>query len=73
MATTYKGEEYLQCVISGTSSDSSHFSSSLDPEEKDTLIDVINKLLEDKSTLVAGSAVQAFEEVCPERFDLIHK
>ena len=23
--------------------------------------------------LVAGSAIQAFEEVCPERIDLIHK
>ncbi|VDN09763.1 unnamed protein product [Dibothriocephalus latus] len=46
---------------------------SLDPEEKETLIDVIDKLLADKSTLVAGSAVQAFEEVCPDRFDLIHR
>ena len=25
------------------------------------------------SQLVAGSAIQAFEEVCPERIDLIHK
>lgn len=23
--------------------------------------------------LVAGSAIQAFEEICPERIDLIHK
>nr|VZI16772.1 unnamed protein product [Spirometra erinaceieuropaei] len=46
---------------------------SLDPEEKETLIEVIDKLLADKSTLVAGSAVQAFEEVCPDRFDLIHR
>lgn len=46
---------------------------SLDPEQKDQLIEVIEKLLADKTTLVVGSAVMAFEEVCPERIDLIHK
>ncbi|KAM9568885.1 AP-3 complex subunit beta-2 isoform 11-T11 [Salvelinus alpinus] len=46
---------------------------SLDPEQKDCLIEVIEKLLADKTTLVAGSVVMAFEEVCPERIDLIHK
>ncbi|XP_074650639.1 AP-3 complex subunit beta-2-like isoform X2 [Tubulanus polymorphus] len=46
---------------------------SLDPEQKDILVEVIEKLLADKTTLVAGSAIQAFEEVCPERTDLIHK
>ncbi|XP_018099942.1 AP-3 complex subunit beta-1 isoform X2 [Xenopus laevis] len=46
---------------------------SLDPEQKDMLIEVIEKLLKDKSTLVAGSVVMAFEEVCPDRIDLIHK
>ncbi|KAJ7335879.1 hypothetical protein JRQ81_013820 [Phrynocephalus forsythii] len=46
---------------------------SLDPEQKELLIEVIEKLLKDKSTLVAGSVVMAFEEVCPERIDLIHK
>lgn len=46
---------------------------SLDPEQKDCLIEVIEKLLKDKTTLVAGSAVMAFEDVCPERIDLIHK
>ncbi|XP_020659722.2 AP-3 complex subunit beta-1 isoform X1 [Pogona vitticeps] len=45
---------------------------SLDPEQKELLIEVIEKLLKDKSTLVAGSVVMAFEEVCPERIDLIH-
>uniref|UniRef100_A0A674PEE6 AP-3 complex subunit beta n=1 Tax=Takifugu rubripes TaxID=31033 RepID=A0A674PEE6_TAKRU len=45
----------------------------LDPEQKDQLIEVIEKLLADKTTLVAGSVVMAFEEVCPERIDLIHK
>ncbi|CAH1404204.1 unnamed protein product [Nezara viridula] len=46
---------------------------SLDPEQKDELVHVIEKLLSDKTTLVVGSAVMAFEEVCPERIDLIHK
>lgn len=46
---------------------------SIDPEQKDQLVEVIEKLLADKTTLVAGSAIQAFEEVCPERIDLIHK
>ncbi|KAG8197187.1 hypothetical protein JTE90_011345 [Oedothorax gibbosus] len=46
---------------------------SLDIEQKDQLIEVLEKLLSDKTTLVMGSAVMAFEEVCPERIDLIHK
>uniref|UniRef100_A0A8C2I1Z0 AP-3 complex subunit beta n=1 Tax=Cyprinus carpio TaxID=7962 RepID=A0A8C2I1Z0_CYPCA len=45
---------------------------SLDPEQKDQLIEVIEKLLADKTTLVAGSVVMASEEVCPDRIDLIH-
>jgi len=46
---------------------------SLDPEMKDELISIIEKLLADRTTLVIGSAAMAFEEVCPERIDLIHK
>lgn len=46
---------------------------SLDVEQKEELISVIEKLLSDRTTLVVGSAVMAFEEVCPERVDLIHK
>lgn len=46
---------------------------SLDDEQKEELISVIEKLLSDRTTLVVGSAVMAFEEVCPERVDLIHK
>lgn len=46
---------------------------SLDPELKEDLVSIIEKLLADKTILVAGSAIQAFEEVCPERIDLIHK
>ena len=39
---------------------------SLDPEQKEELVAVIEKLLGDRTTLVVGSAVMAFEEV---RFD----
>ncbi|KAK7499691.1 hypothetical protein BaRGS_00009032 [Batillaria attramentaria] len=46
---------------------------SLDPETKEQLVEVLERLLGDKTTLVAGSAIQAFEEICPERTDLIHK
>jgi len=46
---------------------------SLDPEQKDALVEIIEKLLQDKTTLVAGSVIYAFEDVCPERIDLIHK
>lgn len=49
------------------------FPFSLDPEQKEDLVQLIEKLLSDKTTLVVGSAVMAFEEVCPERIDLIHK
>ncbi|KAG5667756.1 hypothetical protein PVAND_015726 [Polypedilum vanderplanki] len=45
----------------------------LDPEQKEELILVIEKLLSDRTTLVVGSAVMAYEEVCPERIELIHK
>ncbi|KAA3672577.1 AP-3 complex subunit beta [Paragonimus westermani] len=45
---------------------------SLDPDEKSHLVEVIELLLADKTTLVIGSAVHAFEEICPERLDLIH-
>jgi len=46
---------------------------SLDQDQKEELIQVLEKLLSDKTTLVVGSAVMAFEEVCPDRIDLIHK
>jgi len=45
---------------------------SLDPSQKEVLLECIDKLLKDRSPLVLGSAVAAFEEVCPDRFDLIH-
>ncbi|KAA0197845.1 AP-3 complex subunit beta [Fasciolopsis buskii] len=46
---------------------------SLEPREKVQLIEIIERLLADKTTLVVGSAVRAFEEVCPEHLELIHR
>ena len=46
---------------------------SLDPEMKEELINILEKLLADRTTLVIGSAVMAFEEVCPDKIELIHK
>ena len=46
---------------------------SIDPDQKEELVSLIEKLLGDRTTLVVGSAVMAFEEVCPERTELIHK
>ena len=45
----------------------------VDEERKEELVDVIVLLLNDKSTLVLGSAVAAFIEVCPDRYDLLHE
>jgi vesicle coat complex subunit len=41
--------------------------------EKEMLIEVLDKLLHDRTSLVLGSTIMAFEEICPDRFDLIHK
>ena len=66
---------------------------SIDSDQKEELVGLIEKLLADRTTLVVGSgktslchyeivnfivifyftAVMAFEEVCPERIELIHK
>ncbi|KAI9011222.1 Clathrin/coatomer adaptor, adaptin-like protein [Gaertneriomyces semiglobifer] len=46
---------------------------SLDPAQLPYLIELIEGLLNDKSTLVLGSAVTSMMEICPERLDLIHK
>ncbi|CAK9033047.1 AP-3 complex subunit beta-1 (Adaptor protein complex AP-3 subunit beta-1) (Adaptor-related protein complex 3 subunit beta-1) (Beta-3A-adaptin) (Clathrin assembly protein complex 3 beta-1 large chain), partial [Durusdinium trenchii] len=45
---------------------------SLDRSQAAELEAMVNKLLCDTSTMVVGSAVAAFSEVCPERYDLIH-
>jgi len=36
-------------------------------------MEIIEKLLNDRTTMVLGSVVMAFEEVCPDRLDMIHK
>ncbi|CAG8453323.1 11185_t:CDS:10 [Funneliformis mosseae] len=45
---------------------------SLDPTQKDALVDIITTLLKDNSSFTIGSVIMAFDEVCPHRFDLIH-
>lgn len=44
----------------------------LDASTRDELLEALERLLNDSSTLVIGSAVMAFERLCPERLDLIH-
>ncbi|CAG8433270.1 4151_t:CDS:10 [Diversispora eburnea] len=39
---------------------------------KYALVDIITTLLNDKSSFTIGSVIMAFNEVCPDRFDLIH-
>lgn len=46
---------------------------SLDPEQKEELVAIIDKLLSDKAPLVVGSAAMAFSEVCGDRMTLIHR
>ncbi|XP_059062044.1 AP-3 complex subunit beta-2-like [Achroia grisella] len=46
---------------------------SLDPEQKEELVAIIDKLLSDKAPLVVGSAAMAFNEVCGDRMSLIHR
>lgn len=45
----------------------------LDPNTLPQLLDYLSMLLGDKQYFVAGAAVTAFLEVCPDRIDLIHK
>lgn len=45
----------------------------LAPHEKEGLIETVDKLLHDRTSLVLGSVVMAYEEICPERYDLVHK
>ena len=45
----------------------------LEPNTLPQLIDYLSTLLGDKQYYVAGAAVSAFMEICPERTDLIHK
>ncbi|KAL8678201.1 MAG: hypothetical protein Q9186_005418 [Xanthomendoza sp. 1 TL-2023] len=45
----------------------------LDPNTMPQLLDYLATLLGDKQYYVAGSAVTAFLDICPDRVDLIHK
>ena len=45
----------------------------LDPDQEDACHSVIEKLLKDSSTMVLGSAVGAFQEVCPHHWEIFHK
>ncbi|KAK5988079.1 AP-3 complex subunit beta-2 [Cladobotryum mycophilum] len=45
----------------------------LDPSQSPLLLECLSTLLGDKQYYVAGAAVSAFMEMCPERIDLIHK
>jgi len=44
----------------------------LDSRHLEQCTELISKLLGDNSTMVVGAAAQAFMEVCPERFDIVH-
>ncbi|KAF8925331.1 AP-3 complex subunit beta-2 [Dissophora ornata] len=44
----------------------------LDSTQKDALIDIINTMLGDNSTFTIGGVLMAFNQVCPDRLDLIH-
>ncbi|KAG1151139.1 hypothetical protein G6F37_002057 [Rhizopus arrhizus] len=44
----------------------------LDDSQKEALIEIIAALLKDRSSIVIGSTIMAFNEVCPTRYDLIH-
>lgn len=45
----------------------------LDPNTLPQLLEYLSTLLGDKQYYVAGAAVKAFMEICPDRIDLIHK
>ena len=45
----------------------------LDPEQLSNLKQILEKLLKDTSTMVLGSAVAAYNEVCPSSYDILHK
>jgi vesicle coat complex subunit len=45
----------------------------LDPSQLPQLVDYLTTLIADKQYYVAGTAVTAFMEICPDRLDLIHQ
>jgi hypothetical protein len=46
---------------------------SIDVEQQDALIEMVGVLLDDKDPLVLGSAIFTFNQVCPDRWALIHQ
>lgn len=44
----------------------------MDQEQEEPLVEVIGKLLGDRSVMVISSAAAAFDAVCPDRHDLLH-
>jgi len=44
----------------------------LDEEQLPELLDILQGLLRDHSPMVLGSAFWAFNEICPERYDMLH-
>lgn len=45
----------------------------LDPSQIDHLKQILDKLLRDTSTMVLGSAVASFNEICPDSYDILHR
>lgn len=46
---------------------------SFDAEQLPNILEILTKLLSDTSTMVLGNAISAFNEICPTRYDVIHK
>lgn len=46
---------------------------SLDPSQLENLEEILSTLLQDNSTMVLGSSVASFNEICPMNFGIIHK
>lgn len=45
----------------------------LDKEQLESLKQILSSLLKDSSTMVLGSAVAAFNEICPTAYDVLHR
>ena len=45
---------------------------SLDPEQTESMIEVVGTLLKDSVTMVLGAAIAAFNQLCPHKYELIH-
>jgi AP-3 complex subunit beta len=45
----------------------------LDNNQLGQLKEILDKLLKDSSTMVLGSAVAAFNEICPTSYDILHR